>query len=50
VIADSLGGGEEKTSNRTMEEWDAPLDEFAYSSAFAKAENCFVNGGREGIY
>lgn len=50
VIADSLSGREGQTSYQTTEEWEAALDEFANSPAFAKAANCFVNNNREGIY
>ena len=50
VIADSLSGGEGETSYQTTEEWEAALDEFADSPAFAKAANCFVDDSREGIY
>lgn len=50
VIEDSLGGGEEETYYQTMEESEAPLDEFADSPAFAKAESYFVDNGGEGIY
>ena len=39
VIEDSLSGGEGKSSYQTMEEWEASLDEFANSPAFAKAAN-----------
>jgi hypothetical protein len=50
VIEDSLSGGEGETSYQTMEEWEAALDEFANSPAFAKAESCFVDDSRERIY
>lgn len=50
VIEDSLNGGEEQNSYQTPEEWEAALDEFANSSAFARAANHFVGDSREGIY
>ncbi|MCA1566122.1 MAG: hypothetical protein LC803_10890 [Acidobacteria bacterium] len=50
LIEDSLSGGEGETSYHTMEEWEAALDEFADSPAFAKAANRFVDDSRERIY
>ena len=50
VIEDSLSGGEGEVSYQTMEQWEAALDEFADSPAFAKAANRFVDDSREGIY
>jgi hypothetical protein len=50
VIEDSLSGREGETSYQTVEEWEAALDEFADSPAFAKAANRFVDDSREGIY
>jgi hypothetical protein len=50
VIGDSLNGREGQDSYQTPEEWEAALDEFANSPAFAKAANRFVDDSREGIY
>lgn len=50
VIEESLNGGEVQYSYQTPEEWEAALDEFANSPAFAKAANRFVDDSREGIY
>jgi hypothetical protein len=50
VIEDSLSRGEGQFSYQTVEEWEAALDEFADSPAFAKAANRFVDDSRERIY
>jgi len=50
LIEESLNGGEGESSYQTMEEWEAALDEFANSPAYAKAANRFVDDSREGIY
>jgi len=35
---------------RTLEDWEAALDEFANNSAFAKAATRFVDDSRESSY
>ncbi len=50
VIEDRLGGGKGQVSYQTVEEWEAALDEFADSPAFAKAADRFVDDSRQGIY
>jgi hypothetical protein len=50
VIEGSLNGGEGQNSYQTLEEWEAALDEFANSPAFARAASHFVDDSREVIY
>jgi hypothetical protein len=50
VIEASLGDGEGQAPYQTTAEWEAALDEFADSPAFAKATNRFVDDSCEGIY
>jgi hypothetical protein len=47
IIEESLNGEEGKFSYQTLEEWEAALDEFANSPAFARAANRFVEDSRE---
>jgi hypothetical protein len=49
IIEESLKSGG-KDSYQKLEEWEAALDEFANSPAFAKAANRFVDDSRENIY
>ena len=48
VIEDSLNGGEGQISCRTLEEWEAALDELADSPAFGRAVS-LVDESRENI-
>ena len=50
VIQDSLNDGAGQAPYQTTAEWEAGLDEFADSPAFAKAANRFVDDSCEGIY
>lgn len=47
MIEESLNGREGQSSYQTPEEWEAALDEFANSLAFAKAANRFVDDSCE---
>lgn len=49
VIEESLNSGEDKISYRTLEEWEAALDEFADSPTFGRAVS-FIDDSRESIY
>lgn len=50
LIEESFNRKEDQSSYQVLAEWEAALDEFVDSPAFARAIDCFVDYSREGIY